>query len=210
MSKLLERAQSIELAVQKACMALEVSPEEIQYQVIQQPRKGILGLFGKRDAIIEVSVMEKESPAHLAQSFLEGVLERMKIPCQIETDSGTSEIRFNLKGEELAPLIGKQGRTLDALQTLVQAVVFQKHGYAARVTVDADGYRKRREKVIRELAKRMGDKVRKTKREITLAPMPASERKIVHQFVQQEEDLTTYSVGKEPKRCVVIAPKNKQ
>ncbi len=210
MSKLVERAQSIELAVQKACMVLEVSPEEIQYQVIQQPRKGILGLFGRRDAIIEVSVMEKESAADMVHSFLQGVLERMKIPCHIETDSGTSEIRFNLKGEELGPLIGKQGRTLDALQTLAQTVVYQKYGFAAKVTVDADDYRKRREKIIRELANRMGEKVRKTKREVTLAPMPASERKMVHQFVQQEEDLTTYSVGKEPKRCVVIAPKDKQ
>lgn len=210
MSKLVERAQSIELAVQKACMALEVSPEEIQYQVIQQPRKGILGLFGKRDAIIEVSVTEKESPVDIAQSFLQGILERMKIPCHIETDSGASEVRFNLKGEELAPLIGKQGKTLDALQTLVQTVVYKEHGFAAKVTVDADDYRKRREKIIKELAIRMGDKVRKARREVTLAPMPASERKMVHQFVQQEEDLTTYSVGKEPKRCVVIAPKDKQ
>ncbi|MGA8942302.1 MAG: RNA-binding cell elongation regulator Jag/EloR [Thermoactinomyces sp.] len=210
MSKLVERARSIELAVQKACMALEVSPEEIQYQVIQQPKKGILGLFGKRDAIIEVSVRPKESPADMAYSFLQGVLERMKIPCHIETDSGESEIRFNLKGEELAPLIGKQGKTLDALQTLVQTVVCQKHGYAAKVTVDADNYRERREKIIKELASRMGEKVRKTGREVTLAPMPASERKLVHRFVQQEEDLTTYSVGKEPKRCVVIALKDRQ
>jgi spoIIIJ-associated protein len=204
LSKRIERARSVELAIEKACDALQVSPGEIGYEVIQPPKKGFLGIFGRRDAIVEVSVIRKESPGEYACQFLKGIVERIGWPCQVEMKEQPAEISFVLKGEDLSLLIGKHGRTLNAIQTLVQTVVWRKYNNGIRVTVDAGDYRRRRKESLKHLAAKMMEKVRETKKEVTLHPMSASERKMIHRLVQREKDLTTYSVGKEPRRSVVI------
>ena len=210
MSKRIERARSVELAIEKACESLEVSPEEIHYEVIQPPKKGFLGIFGRQDAVIEISVIQKESPGEYALAFLTGILKRIGWPCQVEAEETPAKIALKLKGEDLSLLIGKHGQTLNALETLVQTVVSRKYGHKKKVALDAGDYRRRREESLKRLAVKMIEKVRETKREVTLPPMPASERKMIHRFVQREEDLTTLSVGKEPRRCVVIDLRKKQ
>lgn len=210
MSKRIERARSVELAIEKACESLKVSPDEIHYEMIHPPKKGFLGIFGRQDAVIEVSVIQKESPGEHAYAFLTGILKRIGWPCQVEVEEEPAKISFELKGKDLSLLIGKHGQTLNALQTLVQTVVWRKYGHGIYVTVDAGDYRRRREESLKHLAAKMIEKVRETKREVSLHPMSAGERKIIHRFVQQEEDLTTYSAGKEPRRHVVIAIRKKE
>src|SRR5699024_10878144 len=111
-----------------------------------------------------------------------------------------------LVGSKIAILIGKRGRTLNALQYLAQ-LALNKNGRVYRsVIVDAEGYRERRKNTLIELANRMADKAKGKNRKVILDPMPAYERKIIHSILQERGDVSTYSEGVEPHRYIVIKP----
>ena len=103
-------------------------------------------------------------------------------------------------------LIGRRGSTLNALQFLIGVINARKKLVDYRVVVDVESYRDRREKQLMDQAKRDAQKVARDGREIALAPMSAAERRVIHLVLADSEDVVTYSEGKDPERCVVIAP----
>ncbi len=149
---------------------------------------------------------EPGSQEERVENFLKGLLERMDsdaVPHAFRKDAET--IGVELTGEDLGALIGRRGETLDAIQHLANYALNHDASKRTRVTVDAENYRGKREESLRHLARKMAAKVVKYRKNMTLEPMNAYERHVIHATLQDVPNVTTYSTGTEPNRRVVIA-----
>ncbi|MEI3611106.1 RNA-binding cell elongation regulator Jag/EloR [Pseudogracilibacillus sp. SO30301A] len=198
--------QSVEEAIQSALEQLNLSKEEVEIDVIDEGKKGFLGLFGSSLAVVKVK--EKKNYIAETEEFLQNVSKNMGVDVEITTTIVDNHVTFQLSGEKIAILIGKRGKTLNALQYLTQLVINKDGRNFHSVTVDAEGYRERRKETLIELAHKMSDKAKRIKRKVALEPMPAYERKIIHSALQDSNEVTTYSDGVEPHRHIVISPKD--
>ncbi len=150
--------------------------------------------------------VEPGSQEEKVETFLKGLLERMEsqaVPHAFRKDAET--IGVELTGEDLGALIGRRGETLDAIQHLANYALNHDASKRTRVTVDAENYRGKREESLRHLARKMAAKVVKYRRNMTLEPMNAYERHVIHATLQDVPNVTTYSTGTEPNRRVVVA-----
>lgn len=145
--------------------------------------------------------------AVVAATVARDLLERMGLQATVRVREGEGGLTLDIEANNSALLIGRHGDTLAALQYLVNVVVGRKTHHYTKIVLDVEGYRTRREDTLRTMALRQADRVRRYQREITLTDMPARERRIVHLALQDLEDISTYSVGEEPHRRVVIAPR---
>jgi len=150
-----------------------------------------------------------------AEEFLRDLLQMMEIDADLsvrepETAAdglGRSSAVLDVEGEDLGLLIGRRGTTLSALQYLVNVMMTRKTGSKVLVTVDVEHYHRRREETLQGLARRMADRVRQSRRPMTLEPMPANERRIIHLALAQDNSVQTGSVGMGEDRKVVIRPR---
>jgi len=142
-----------------------------------------------------------------AAKTLRDVLERMGIDAEVSAFDDGERIILDAHGSESGLVIGKKGATLDALQYLVNRIVFKKPGDATTVIVDAEGYRGRREDSLVDLAKRLAEKVVRSGRPTPVEPMNAHDRRIVHLALAEHPGVTTESEGEGMARRVVIFPK---
>lgn len=139
-------------------------------------------------------------------AFLTGLLEQMDSVAQVkvyETEKG--RYKAILEGEKLGALIGRRGETLDAIQQLTNYAVNSGADKRIRIHVDAENYRAKREQSLESLARKVAAKVTKYRRSVTLEPMNAYERHVIHSALQEVAGVTTYSIGSEPNRRVVVA-----
>jgi spoIIIJ-associated protein len=150
---------------------------------------------------------ELDRIADAAVDSVKEVLKGFGIEATIDEYEGDEgEIILDIVGDDLAMLIGRHGRTLDAFQTLVTAVTNRKIERRYPVLVDVEGYRSRRKVKLEETAKSAADRVRRTGREVRLRPMSSYERKIVHVSLRDDSRVTTASEGEDPFRRVVVSP----
>lgn len=199
--------KTVEEALQTALLELKLPKERVDYEVIDMPSKGFLGIIGTKPARVKVTV-KKISPEDTATNFLNEIFDSMKISVKIEKTEVSEGFLFNLKGDELGILIGKHGQTLDALQYLTNLAVNRDMSEEkVRIVLDVENYRKRREETLCRLAMRLADKVRRTGEKIVLEPMSRHERKVIHTALQDDRRVITYSDGEEPYRKVVVALK---
>lgn len=218
MEKLEVSAKTVEEAIGLALEQLNVSREEVEVEVLNPGKSGILG-FGAEEARISVRLHEpspKESnTAELAHDVLVKLLELMKVPATVEpleltnqgAQGGSLPVAFNVKGDDLGILIGRRGQTLSSLQFMVNLILGRRLKARSSVHIDIEGYKQRRFEVVRRLALRVADRVKSTGQPTTLEPMPANERRIVHLVLQGSSDVTTQSIGEGENRKVSIAPK---
>ena len=140
------------------------------------------------------------------ETFIKGLLEHMgsdAVPHAWKTSDDTYQV--DLVGEDLGMLIGRRGETLDAIQHLTNYSINRDSNKRSRVNVDAENYRQKREESLQHLARKVAGKVVKYRRNITLEPMNAYERHVIHAALQDVPDVTTFSTGTEPNRRVVVA-----
>ena len=138
--------------------------------------------------------------------FLTGLLSQMESQAQIkvyETEKG--RYRAILEGDKLGQLIGRRGETLDAIQQLTNYAVNSGADKRIRIQVDAENYRRKREQSLESLARKTAEKAKRYRRSVTLEPMNAYERHVIHAALQDVAQVNTYSVGTEPNRRVVVA-----
>ena len=213
-------AQSVEEALDAALAALGARADEVDVEVVQEPRGGFLRRAGQ-EAIVRVrrksdasspSPEELEEQAEIAADFLEDLLERMEIDAVVETNFEDGSMYVDVLGEapdddDMALLIGRHGQTLDALQEVTRAAVGRRSGDRCRVMVDVEDYRKRQRDRLISRASGLARQVQRTGRERELEPMNPYERKIVHDAVAPIAGVQSSSRGEEPDRRVVIAPK---
>ena len=200
-------AKTIDEAVEKAVTELGApSAEKIEYTVLEEPKKGFLGL-GASDA--KISATYTCGGEVRAIAFIEQLLADMNIGAELTVTEGENgETRISIDGEGAAVLIGHHGETLDALQYLAslaanKRVDGKKEDYT-RMTVDVEGDRAKREETLRALARKMASKVLKYKKSVMLEPMNPYERRIIHSEIQNMEGVSTNSIGSENNRKIVI------
>ena len=160
----------------------------------------------EQQAIPETGDAEGDDRTEKIVSFLTGLLERMEVaatPKVCLDEEGNYLVE--LVGENLGAIIGRRGETLDAIQQLTGYAVNSGQAKRVRVRIDAEGYRAKREESLERMAHRTADKAVRYRRNVTLEPMNAYERHVIHTALQDREDVTTYSIGTEPNRRTVVA-----
>lgn len=136
---------------------------------------------------------------------LKALLEKMAVEAEVTLDGRPGLEGLDVEGAELGALIGRGGENLVALQQIVSAITSKTVGHTVHIPVDIEGYRRRREEQLREIAQRVAGRVRTTAQAVTLEPMLAYERRIVHLAVQDTPGVKTESVGLDPNRRVVVS-----
>ena len=141
------------------------------------------------------------------RAFLKGLLEHMDSAAEVKVyESEKGRYKVFLEGEKLGALIGRRGETLDAIQQLTNYSINRgSEKNRARVQVDAENYREKREQSLERLAEKVAGKVTKYRRNVTLEPMNAYERHVIHTALQDTPSVTTFSIGTEPNRRVVVS-----
>ncbi|MGM9663351.1 MAG: RNA-binding cell elongation regulator Jag/EloR [Eubacteriales bacterium] len=204
-SEVTVRAATVDEAVAKGAAELGVSANEIEYEVLEEPKKGFLGI-GASPATVKVTHVFK--PLDAAAKFVNTIIADLELNATATIEeTGNGEATVTVSGDDASALIGHHGDTLDAFQYLVNLAANKKESDErkyTRITVDIENYREKREKTLRALANRMAEKVKKNGRSISLEPMNAYERRIIHSEVQLIPGVTTNSVGQEGDRRVVI------
>jgi spoIIIJ-associated protein len=209
-------APSVEEAIESALDELGVSEQEARVEIVQEPRQGLLGIGGQ-EAVVRVAVREDgggalaEEQAAVAEDFLEGLLERMGIPADLDHHVVEGVMYVDILGgqedDSVGLLIGRHGHTLEAIQELVRSAVQRRTEERCRIIVDVEDYRKRRRSQLAGKARDAAKRVRRSGKEERLEPMSPYERKIVHDSAGEIGGVETVSEGEEPERRVVIRKK---
>lgn len=227
------KAKTVEEAIQIALTQLNVNREEVEVNVVNEGKSGLLGLGAEEARIIvelrtpqpkaekkktELEEDETESDrniAVIAESILERLLELMELEATIQlqtfqTTNGEEQVNsplgFNVLGDDLGILIGRRGQTLATLQYMLRIMVSHQTKVWTPIVIDVEGYKQRRSEALQALAVRMAEQVRTRRTPFTLEPMPAYERRIIHLSLADHPDVTTQSIGEGELRKVVILP----
>ena len=150
-----------------------------------------------------------ETPAMMAKRILEGILLRMNLDCHLTVEETADTILLNIKGDGSGLLIGKRGQNLDAIQYIVNKAVSKYTNNRKMIVVDTESYRKKREESLIALAEKLAEKVKKSKKALTVGHMNAHDRRVIHLALQNDESLTTKSRGEGEFRKIVIMPAKK-
>lgn len=210
LSKFLKRiektAKSTDDAIKAGLLELGVSERDVDVEIIEEGTKGFLGI-GAKEAKVVLSV--KDPNAVNAKKFLADIFGAMNMEVNIDAQtSGSDSLSVNLSGDDMGIIIGKRGDTLDSIQYLTSLIVNQETDDYVKVTVDTENYREKRTNALLQLSERLAAKVVKTGKKYTLEPMNPYERRVIHANLQENTEVTTYSIGEDPYRKIVIAPKN--
>ncbi|MBQ3202487.1 MAG: protein jag [Clostridia bacterium] len=204
--EIIKEAASIEEAKALIIAELGVAEDAITFEVVQEPGKKVLGLFGGDPAIVK-GIAKNRSAAEAAEAYLRQVLAGLGVEdFTIEVTEQENGCVISLDGENLGFIIGRRGETLDALQYLTGLVANRADNAYYRVTLDIGNYRDKREQALVALARRLGAQTAKTGRRNSLEPMNPYERRIIHTTVQQMEGVISWSVGSDDRRHVIIGP----
>lgn len=198
----IKEAKTVDEALRQALEELGIDEDQAEIEIINEGNKGLLGLIGNKNAVVKVT--EKLNIEIIVKDFLEPLFEKMAIEADMEITMEDGLINIRLTGDDVGIIIGWRGETLDALQYLLSLVINRYTLDYTRVILDVADYRKKRAETLQRLAKRVAEKVSRTRRNITLEAMNPYERRIIHSSLQEFPNINTQSVGEEPNRKVVI------
>lgn len=233
MNKILVTGKSIEEARKNAAAQLGADVDEVMIEVIENATSGFFGIItkpckiaawieGDEEEVIEAPkpvekkeekpkkkeraiAQDKTEGEKIAREFLESTLSQMGIEASLEISQTEDALEIVVSGENMGRVIGKRGETLDAIQYLTSLVVNKDKDEYIRINLDSENYREKRTLALERLADKVADKVLRNKRNLTLEPMNAFERRVIHSRLQGNEKLTTYSIGEEPSRRIVVS-----
>ena len=201
--------KSVEEAIELGLKELNLTEEQVEVAVIEQPVKGLFGRL-KGKAVVEIT--KKEQPVCKEEKvieFVENLLGMMNLSAVVELEEKDNSTVITLTANDSSNVIGYRGEVLDALQTLAGAFVNIGKKEYKKVVVDCEKYREKREDTLIKLAKKLEEKATAIRREVMLEPMSPYERRIIHTALANSQTVTTRSDGKEPNRYVVIVPNDK-
>ncbi|MEN6327117.1 MAG: RNA-binding cell elongation regulator Jag/EloR [Syntrophomonas sp.] len=209
-----KRGKNVDEAIKAALDELGCEIDDVAVEIIEEPSKGLLGLVGRKPAIVKVSLKAipsqslEQSPEQEVRQVVEDLLNRMKIDYQInQIEYEAGRVRINIVGQDMGLLIGRKGETLNAVQYIIGLMLNRNREERLRVVLDVEDYRKKREESLEALALRLSDKVKRTRKNVVMRPMSSQERRIVHTILQEDPQISTFSLGDEPNRKVVISLK---
>jgi Predicted RNA-binding protein len=203
-------AKTVDGAIQEALLKLNISSDNMEYEVMEVGSSGFLG-FGSKPA--KIRARKKYNLKDKAVEFLEKIFYNMNMLVDVKVDYNEKDMVMDIEliGKEMGILIGKRGQTLDSLQYLTSLVVNKERDKEntnhIRVKIDTENYRKKRKETLENLAKNIASKVKRTRKSVTLEQMNPYERRIIHSVLQNDKYVTTHSEGEEPYRRVVVTLK---
>ncbi len=201
---IIQEAITVELAISLGLTELSVADQsKVDIEVLEEPKKGFLGVIGNKNAKVRLTL--KPDSQKEAINFLKEITLAMGMICDIECVQEDKNLYIEIKGEDVHKLIGKRGVTLDSLQYLTNLAINKGEGNYKNVIIDIENYRQKRKKALETLATNIGKKVVRTGKPVTLEPMGAYERRIIHVTLQNNSKVRTTSEGKDPFRHVVIS-----
>ncbi len=221
-------------AIAQAIAHFKVPPEELEIEIVSLGSSGLFGLLGGKKAKIRAALKTpapepepvvpaaepapQPSPeeaggvdlAPLAQEVLATMLQKMGETCTVQGIQKANHIHLVVEGEDAGLLIGKQGQTLEALQYLVTKIVAKQTQRKPRVIIDIESYRERHKQTLIEMALRQGEKAKRSGKPVTLNPMNAHDRRIVHLALQPDKEVKTKSRGEGLYKKIIIYPVRKK
>jgi len=211
MSTLEIEEKSVEDAITLACEKLKLPRDKLEIEILSKGSSGIFGIVGAKKAKIRVTAKELpvEAAKERAKEILSEILKHVDLPTVVESEARNGHIYLNIISNGSGLLIGKRGKTLQALQYLVSKILQKETGENLSVIVDTENYRSKREDSLTELAHQLCDKVKRSRRPLTTGPMNAQDRRIIHLALKEDQDVRTKSKGEGNLRRVVIYPVKK-
>ena len=215
-------------AIEKGLKELGVSKEKVDIKILEEEKRSFYSILAPRVVKVELTLKEenekieenkekiKEEKKHnenmqeienAVKDINEFLSKFLKEEAKFEAKIKEFDIYVNINGENLNYLIGYRGETINAIQTLLTTIANKKSTQKIRVYLDIENYREKRVKTLEDLAEKLARTVERTKKSVTLEPMTAYERKIIHTKLQNNNKVKTFSKGEEPYRKVVIALK---
>ena len=208
-------AKTVDEAIQIALGQLGAEEDQVEVVVLTKGRSGLLGM-GSEDARVKVKLLAKDNGnndvVNMASEVLNTLIESMGLSAKVIADKGGAEslpVTFNVEGDDLGILIGRHGQTLASLQYIVRLIVAEKSKMWVPLNIDVAGYKKRRYDSLRNLALRVAEQVKRSQRMLTLEPMPADERRIIHITLDSHPDVATQSMGEGEMRKVAVLVKKR-
>ncbi len=223
-------APTVEEAVARGAQELNLPEEALEVEILDEGSKGFLGLGGRQVRVrltVRTTTIQPEEPTpvermpdaddgdavRITHETVEELLQRMGIQARVEAHWGDVDppgrirpLMVNVSGDDLSILIGRRGETLSALQYITRLIVGKELKQPVAVVIDVEGYRARRERELRMLARRMAEQTIETGRTMTLEPMPANERRIIHIELRENPNVDTQSIGEGDRRKVTVIP----
>ncbi len=205
MSKVTMKGKNVEDAVAAALEVLGATRDDVDVRVINEGKSGVLGMFGGQEAEVEVS--RKEETKERARKVLQEILDKAGFVSIVSAlDEDADRVYLEIKGDDMGRIIGKEGAALEALQTIVSAILSKSAQKRKYVSIDAAGYKKKKEEKIRRAAEEAIAEALDRKKEVLLPPMSAADRRVVHIVAKEDGRVTTLSRGEGSSRRVAIAP----
>ena len=220
-------AGDVDEAVDRVCSEWGVARDSVQVDVLDAPGAGadrslvritLVGSDSDLDQDMDADMMDLDADPELqqAQTVLETLLKHMHLRAEVvaargepESEADSPVMLLDVRGDDLDPLIGRQGETVAALQYIVRLILSKEFGHSVDVVVDVQGHKQRREEQLRRMARRMAEQAAERQRVMTLEPMPANERRLIHLELRDHPDVTTESIGEGTHRKVTIVPRHK-
>lgn len=221
--------KNYEEAVSDALNKIGLSKEQVSIELIEEPKKRFFSILEHKQIKVRVTEVEqvkeeakniektyevKEVPVEAVEEaektvrkFLEEYFEKMGVSLEVTTKYENGLLKFDITGEKAGAIIGYRGENLEALRLLASTIANRKKENYVKIVLDVEGYRKKREKTLEELAIKVAHTVVSKRKSITLEPMVPSERRIIHTTLQNHPKVKTASIGQEPYRKVVISLK---
>ncbi len=202
--------ETVELAMEKACKTLGQNKENINFEILQQPTKGVFGVFGGKMAQIRAIV--KETPAQKALNFLKSILPNMGLDSLtvdiLSEENEYCEIKID-GGVDVSFVLGRHGEVLDSLQYLCGLIAndsCHEESRFCRIRLEAGEYRENRRRTLMSLGKNIAEQVYRLGKPIALEPMKSYDRMVIHMAVDKIRGVRSWSEGNDKVRWVVIAP----
>ena len=185
-----------------------ITAECVSFETIEDPEGGLARVRAEvdEDAWRAAAELIPDEPGERVRAIVGRVVHALGLRATVDIEESEDELRATVNGDELGLLIGQHGTTIDAVQHLAFRAAYRGHEDRKQVTVDAAGYRERRETALHRMADRAAAEALRYDRPVELEPMRAPERKIVHTYLSERGDVETHSEGDEPDRRLVISP----
>ena len=200
-------AKTPEEAIELALRELDAERAEVEIDVVSRGKAGFMGI-GSEPARVRVTLLEQRSELVMVTTdILEQILTNLGVSAVVSLRQAESEDEgpiFEIAGDDSGLLIGRRGETLRALQFMVKFIAGRRIGERVNLMLDVEGYQRRRNDSLANLAQRVARRVATSGRSITLEPMPPNERRIIHITLSDHADVTTQSTGVGDSRKVVI------
>ena len=200
-------AVTIEEAKALAEAEFGVSQDEIQFVVLEEPKKSLFGKV-KGEAKIEATV--ELSKPQVAANYIKEVFSKMGYEITVDIKQDENGAVLDISGDNVEEIIGKKGEVLDSLQYLSSLVCNRVDREYYRIAIDCNGFREKRKAQLERLARKIGNNVKRSGRSAALEPMNPYERRIIHSVITDIEGVTSHSKGQEPYRKVIITSTEKK